>query len=189
MPDDDIRNLWQKQEQEPMQLSIEELRRKTAAFQKRIGRRNVREYLGVVFVVIAFSWMFFKNHETVPRIGFALIVLGALWIAFTLWKKGSVQVLPGDLGRADCISFHRRELERQRDLLRGIWKWYLGPLVPGMAIVVIAGILSAPADKRWFGEIYALFCVALFWGIGHMNQKAAKRIDGQIQELGGMEER
>ncbi len=183
MRDDELIHLWKKQEHEPMQFSIEELRRDSAAFQQRIGRRNRPEYVGVALVVIAFSWMFLRSHDATPRTGFALIIAGALYVAFTLWKKGSVQPLPGALGQADCISFHRRELERQRDLLMGIWKWYLGPLIPGMAILVIGGIANAPANTRWFSEIYAVFCVAIFAGIGRLNQKAAKKLDGQIQEL------
>jgi hypothetical protein len=47
--------------------------------------------------------------------------------------------LPAEMGREYGIAFYRRELEKQRDLLRGIWKWYLGPLIPGLALFVSLG--------------------------------------------------
>jgi hypothetical protein len=81
------------------------------------------------------------------------------------------------------LEFYRRELEKQRDLLQDIWKWYLGPLIPGMALLVIGAILNAPPERRWFPSAYALFCVALFWGIGQLNFRAARRINQQIEEL------
>jgi len=180
---DDFRNLWQNQEADEMKISITELRAKAAKFQNRIQRRNLREQLACLFVIIAFGWMFFKSPAAVPRIGFGLIVVGAIYVAWHLWAKGTPNALPSDIGSANCVEFYRRELEKQRDLLQDIWKWYLGPLIPGMAILVIGGILDAPPERRWFPSGYAVFCIALFWGIGQFNFRAARRLTQQMEEL------
>jgi hypothetical protein len=180
---DDLRNLWQKQEVEEMKISITELHAKASKFQNRIRRRNLREQVACLFVIIAFGLMFFKSPAAVPRIGFGLIVAGAVYIGWHLYAKATPKALPSDIGSANGLQFYRRELERQRDLLQDIWKWYLGPLIPGMALLVIWGVLTAPPARRWFPSAYAVFCVALFWAIGRLNLRAARRLSGQIDEL------
>jgi hypothetical protein len=180
---DDFRNLWQSQEVEEMKISITELRAKATAFETRIRRRNLREQVACLFVIVAFGWAFFKSPATVPRIGFGLFVAGAIYVAWHLRAKGTANALPADIGSANCLEFYRKELEKQRDLLQDIWKWYLGPLIPGMAILVVGGILNAPPDRRWFSSTYAVFCVALFWGIGQFNFRAARRLSQQIEDL------
>ncbi len=179
----DLRNIWQEQETEQMRIATDELRRKASAFQKRIGRRNLREYIGAGFVIPTFSWMFFKNPDPVARIGFGLTVIATCWIVYHLHKRGSAQAVPAELGASTYLQFHRRELERQRDLVGGIWRWYLGPLAPGMAILTISGILNSPPARRWFAIGYAVFAVLLFWGVGAMNQKAARKLDSKIAGL------
>jgi len=181
---DDLRHLWQKQEVEEMKMiSVDELRVKAAKFQSRIRWRNLREQAACLFVIAAFGAMSLKTSQTVPRIGFALIIAGAIYVAWHLQKWGSPKVLPADLGRANCVGFYRDELERQRNLLRSIWKWYLGPLIPGMSLLVIYGIWVAPPDRRWFPLSYAVAAGAFFWLIGWLNQRAARRLEGQIAEL------
>lgn len=180
---DELRNLWQNQEVEEMKMSIEELRAKAAKFQKRIQLRNVREYVACAFVIPSFGWAFIHIPQLVPRISFGLIIAGAVYVVWYLHTRGAVASLPSDMGRENCVTFHRRELERQRDLLRNIWKWYLGPLIPGLALYVIWSIIIAPPARRRFLEAYAVFCVALFWGIGWLNRRGARRLDRQIDEL------
>jgi hypothetical protein len=180
---DDLRNLWQKQEVEEVRISIDELRLKAAKFQSRIRWRNLREQAACLFVVALFGLMSLKTPQTVPRISFALIIVGAIYIAWHIQKWGSPKILPADLGRAKCARFYRDELERQCNLLRGIWKWYLGPLIPGISLLEIYGIWVAPSDRRWFPIAYAVAAAAFFWLVGWLNQRAARGLEVQIAEL------
>ena len=166
-----------------MTISIEELRAKAARFQRGIQWRNVREQVACGVVIIAFAAMAIRIPPTIPRISFGLIIAGALYIAWHLQVWGTARPLPSDMGRETCIDFHRRELERQRDLLRNVWKWYLGPLTPGLALFAIWCIVIAPPNRRWFPESYAAFCAAFFWGIGWLNRRAARALDRQIDDL------
>ncbi len=166
-----------------MKISTTELRAKASKFQNRIRRRNLREQMACLFVIVCFGWLLIKAPATLPRIGFGLIVAGAIYVAWHLRAKGTPNALPANIGNANCLDFYRRELEKQRDLLQDIWKWYLGPLIPGMAILVIGGILNAPPERRWFSSAYAVFCVVAFWGIGQFNFRAARRLIRQIEYI------
>jgi hypothetical protein len=180
---DELRDLWQKQGVEEVKISVDELRAKAAKFQSRIRWRNLREQAACLFVIAAFGAMSVKTPQTVPRIAFALIVAAAIYVAFHIRKWGSPKVLPADLGLANCVGFYRDELERQRNLLRSIWKWYLGPLIPGLSLFVIYRIWVAPPDRRWFPIAYAVAAAAFFGLIGWLNQRGARQLEGQIAEL------
>jgi hypothetical protein len=180
---DDPRNLWQSQEGEEMTISVDELRAKAAKFQSRIRWRNWREQAACLFVIVAFGAGFLKMPQIVPRISCALIVVGAIYIAWHIRRWGAPQSLPADMGRANCAGFYRGELARQRDLLRSVWKWYLGPMIPGLGLFVVYGIWIAPPGRRWFPVVYAVATAAFFWAIGWLNRRAARQLESQIAEL------
>ena len=180
---DEFRNVWQKQEVEEMKISVDELRAKAAKFHSRIRWRNLREQAACLVVVVSFGAMGLKSSQTIPRISFALIVAGAIYIAWHMQRRGAPKSLPADMGRANCVGFYRRELERQRDLLSSVWKWYLGPLIPGMALLIIYGLVIVAPGRRWFAIVYAVFAAVAFWVVGWMNQRAAQRLNSQIAEL------
>ena len=70
MPDEmnpnDPRNLWQGQEVEKVILTVDEVRRRSARFERRVHWRNVREYIAGVFV-IAFGTRAGLAHPRVAR--------------------------------------------------------------------------------------------------------------------------
>jgi hypothetical protein len=180
---DELRNLWQKQEVEEVRIPVDELRVKAAKFQSRIRWRNLREQAACLFVIAAFGAMSWKSPQTIPRIACALIAAAGIYVAWHIRKWGAPKVLPADLGRANCVRFYRDELERQYNLLRSIWKWYLGPMIPGMSLLVLYRIWVAPSGRRWFPMAYAVAAAAFFWLIGWLNQRAARQLQGQIAEL------
>ncbi|MBV8550323.1 MAG: hypothetical protein JOY54_03405 [Acidobacteriaceae bacterium] len=185
---DNMQQLWQDQEVEAMRIPIEEIRRRATAFQGKIQRRNLREYLACVVVIVGFTYLFTTIPEAGPRISFGLIIAGTIYVAWHLLTQGAASSVPADMGRVSCLEFHKRELERQRNLLGSVWRWYLGPLIPGIAAMIIGSIISSPPERRWFQYAFAAFAAALFWGIGDINKRAARRLDRQIEEIRSLEE-
>jgi hypothetical protein len=180
---DDPRTLWQSQKVEEMKLSIEELRAKAAKFRNRIRRRNVREQVAALVVLVLFGRYFWETPNTIERIGYVLVMAGTIYYMWHLAKWGAAKFLPVDMGRADCIQFYRGELERQRDLLRGVWKWAIGPIVPGVALIFIYAIATAQPAARWRPIVSVMVSAAIIVVIGWLNQRAARRLDGRIGEL------
>jgi hypothetical protein len=81
------------------------------------------------------------------------------------------------------LQFHRRELVRQRDLLRSVWLWYIGPFVPGI-VVFGMGVGSRHGTGTWWN---ALPFLCVFGGVMWANYRAARGLDRQIAELDRME--
>jgi Flp pilus assembly protein TadB len=178
VPPDNLKDLWQNQNVEPIVMSLEELRRKAAEFQKRIRHRNLREYVASGVVLVAFSYYLWRFPAM--RLACSLILAGTLYVMYQLHTKGAAKVVPESLALDTCLAFHQRELERQRDLSRDIWKWYLLPFVPGL-IAFVAAMLQSTGWIR--GLLSILFCAAVFYFGWRLNKRAADKLQRQIDEL------
>ena len=184
----DVRNVWQSQETEGAGMSLEEIRNKARTLQSKVGRRNRREYIAVVLVVLGYGFYIYHYHSFVIRLGSMLVIAGTLYVAYQLHKRASARELPEDCGFECCVDFHRRGLERQRDALGAVWSWYLGPLVPGLVVFFI-GTVFRPMPSRhgqhpWIALAISLtVCSLVFLLIGRLNRSAARGLQRQIDEL------
>lgn len=181
LPPDDLKNLWQSQSVEPVQMSLEEIRRKAEKFQRKIRHRNLREYGGAIIVLGGFSYYIWKFPAV--RLGSAMIIAATLYVVYQLHKRGSARTVPESMALGTSLDFHRRELERQRDLIRDVWKWYLLPFVPGLLAFIAVPLLDVPPDK-WIRVLpFILLFAAFFYGIWKLNQRGADKLQRQIDEL------
>jgi hypothetical protein len=178
---DDIRDVWQSQPVENTTMPLDEIRRSARRFEKRIQHRNLREYAGGAAGLAAFTYYLFKFDSLSIRAGSALIIAGMLSIMVQIYKRASPGKLPPDMALTESLQFHRRELERQRDLLRSVWRWYIGPVLPGL-LVFTAGTIPHHGSGRVFFVLVLFYAVVFGWIIW-LNHRAAQRLDRQIAEI------
>jgi hypothetical protein len=188
MPDEtnpkDPRNLWQGQEVEKVSMTLDEVRRRAARFERRIHNRNVREYVTGALVIAFFTAQLWRARgwQMIPTV---LLIAATIYVMFQLYRRGSARPLPADVGIRGSIEFHRLELERQRDALHDVWRWYLLPFVPGFASVLVFTGMDRGINSRLIGA--GIFFVLVFAGIWVLNEWAARKLDRRIQELRAME--
>jgi amino acid transporter len=176
-------------------MSVAEIRGKSNAFERNIRVRNAIEYSAAVIVLISFGYQAFVAPNIYMRAGSLLIVLGTLFVVYFLHTRGSAQNVPAELGLSASRDFHRASLERQRDLLRSVWRWYLLPFVPGMAInlfgfAVRDGVFlnqPSPVSQQGAGGlailILAVAMVVFFFFVNALNNRWAKKLQAQIDAL------
>lgn len=179
---DDLRRLWRTQPPQERPVTIEEVRRRDGVMKNRVNRRNLREYVAAVIVIVVVAVSMWRVPNATMRIGGALLVVGVLYVVYHLYRWGSVRTMPADLALQDSLAFHRSELVRQRDLLRSVWWWYLLPLFPGPAIIIVSRVMQRP-DQRLFLSVYSVIFLLLFVGGGLLNHRAAKKIQRRIDVL------
>src|SRR5450759_52396 len=185
LPDDDIRNVWQNQPLENKPMPIDEIRSKAQQSEKRINRRNLREYIGGAIGIAIFTFYLFKFPSPMARAGSLLIIAGIVFIMIQIYKRASPGRLPADLAPTASLEFHRRELVRQRDLLRSVLWWYIAPIIPGL---VVFGAGVTPRHAAGAGAVInAVPLVCLFGLILWANHRAAVRLDRKIAELDNLE--
>ena len=167
-------------------MSIAEVHAKASAFQSKIFWRNIREYAAAAIVVLFFGYRFACTADPFIRAGMALIIAGTCYLTWQLHVRGSSSELPSEAGLSSFIDFQRRQLIRQRDMLANIWSWYLGPLLPGL-VVLMAAVGHATAGRvphAWlFTALYIGIIVVVFGAIDLLNKHAARRLQLQIDEL------
>jgi len=189
-PPNDIRKLWHDQGEEPIKMSVDEIRRKAQKFDRKIRRRNGREYIAAAFVVAIFGYYIRHFHEWFLRIGSGLVIVGAVYMVLQLHRRGSAASEAADLGLTTGLAFYRKELERQRALLSSVWRWYLGPFVPGLTVITLGAAITNPARSPYawtFAGSYAGVVALAFWLVARLNQRAADKLQGQIDELNAAE--
>jgi len=167
-------------------MSIDQIRVNAGSFQRKIQARNVREYVAAIAVVVFCSFEVWRAGDLLVRIGFGLIIAGTFYMIWHLLSKGFWQPLPEDAGLSSCIEFQRRQLEQQRDLLSSVWRWYLGPMIPGMAVLLFAFGRANPGHLKHPALVVvpeAMFFVAVAVVIAMLNGSAARRLQRQIDEL------
>lgn len=185
-PLDRFQQLWQEQERQPMEVAVDRIARDAASFRRAIRRRNVREYAASAIVVVVFGAYAALADTVLYRVACAMIIAGTIHVAYYLRRHGSSE--PGELAACtvDHLASHRRQLERQRDLLASIWRWYLGPLVPGLVLFAVSLPFEQSRSGRsaWIGTAVVLSIgAAVFVGLARLNRMAARQLQRKIDAL------
>ena len=183
---DDLRNLWQCQNMEHTPMTLEQIREKARNYRRKMQWRNGVEYAAIAVTSVFFAWTMFQIPLAGMRVGAALCILGGWYVAYQLHRRAWPRMAPAALALATCTEFYRGELERQRDYLRGIWRWYLGPFVPGLACLVAAAGAANPGrlPRVWpFLAGYSLVIALAFFLIGRINLRAAAKLQRRIEDL------
>lgn len=170
-------------------MSLADIHVHAQRFQSRVRSRNMIEYVAAAFVISAFSWMAVSMPEPIVQVGAGLIVLGALYVCWQLYRLGRAATRSElTAGAQSWVAFHRAELTRQREALRTVWSWYLAPFLPGM-LVFLAGVSFTEANPAPFPARLGVFLAglgimaAVFAVIWLLNAVAAKRLEAEIAAL------
>lgn len=182
----DPRSVWQSQPVENTPMPLEELRRRAKQFEKRIGRRNLREYIAGGIVLIVFTVYLFLFKSPMARAGSLLTIAGDLFVMWQLYKRATPLTLPEDLALNASLQFYRRELVRQRDLLRSVWLWYIGPFIPG---AVVFGMGVKPKHGAGASPLNALPFFIVLGVVWWLNYRAARMLGRKIGEIEKLEDK
>jgi hypothetical protein len=185
--DFDPQRLWQSQTTEHAPMTIAEIHHKARAFESRVRRRNLIEYVGCALVIAGFLPVLLHPGSWLMQAGGALTILATLFVAWQLHRRASARP-PADGGEG-LASAYRQELIRQRDAVRQVAIWYEAPFVPGMTLLLLGRWFQAHAT-RWplaadhlIIALVGIVAVLVFAVIWLLNQRGADRLQKRIDEL------
>jgi hypothetical protein len=196
MPEDeDLRALWQSQPAAHPAISVAELVKREAKLARVVRFRNAREYVAAALVVGIFGAMAVRPPDlhltsTVPlRLASAAIVIAVVYVVVMVRRRGTSLPPPApDAPLAEHLGHHRASLVRQRDLLRNVWRWYLGPLAAGTLLFELAMAFTMPMKMtlatilvRWVRPLVLIAAFYVF--LGWANGRAARGLDAKIAAL------
>jgi hypothetical protein len=182
LDDRDLQALWQSQPPDGGGITPDEIRQMARRLEHKVARRNRREYVAAAIVVAVFGWQIFTMPSVTLRIGAGLTIAATIAVAFMLHLWGTARTLPSELALTSALEFHRVQLERQRDLLRSVWWWYLLPFVPGVLVLAIGHALAQP-ERTSRIIAWSVGMILLMVGGYALNRRAAARIQRRIDRL------
>jgi hypothetical protein len=135
----DIKALWQGAPEEIPPPDLAAVRKAAVRFQRRKALANAIEYLSAAVMAVIFAGFLIELDGVFIRLAAGL---GILWSLFYVWQRHRlITTRPVPENAAACLDFHRSELMRQREVVRGAWRWTLAPAA------VILGLMMF---SRWF---------------------------------------
>lgn len=183
MNDDELERLrarWTDQTVEAPVFSPEALAAASEALKRNVRNRNRREYAAVVVVVGVFTAYAWFLADPWMRAGSVWTVFAALWVGAVLRARGTP--LERDAA-ADGKAWLIAELERERDLLASVWRWYLGPFIPGLILFFVGPALrveTVVVGVALAGMVAGVVAVLAY--VGRLNQRAAAEIERTLRE-------
>jgi hypothetical protein len=184
--EEDLKYLWQSQDVPKTEIDMQALSLKANDFQRTIRRRNLGEYVAALLVTPVFVYTALNPGPLLTRIGAVLLVAGIGVMVTHIHLRGhaAAEEPPVDGPTERLVTWHRAELERQRQLLLRVPVWYVGPILPGGALFIGGFALEHP--EAWPMSLFALaFSSAIIGGILWANRAAARKLARQIAELDG----
>ena len=186
--DEDIRTLWQTQpKKENHVMSTEALTLMESKLTRKVRWRNLRETVAAGIVVVVFlayaGWLpGSSTGGALMRVASALTAMGAVLVITKLRRDGSpLPAPPAAAPTSDHLAHCRASLERQRDLLRGVPVWYLGPFIPGFVVFTIGAWLASPRHQPVVVTFLSGLAVAAFVLV--INRRGARKLQSAIDGL------
>jgi len=180
--DVDAQTLWQSQANGDAAMSLAEIRRRARRLERAVSVRNLLEYVAAAVVVAAFGVRMWREPSAVVRVSGVLVIAATVFVTHQLRRRGTAAQLPAELGVKHAIDFYRTQLERQRDLVQNVWRWYLLPFMPGLVGLQIGLAVSGQRPVATVVAQLAVICAA-FAVIHALNRLAARRLQQRIDRL------
>jgi hypothetical protein len=177
---DELRDAWADQPVELARLSPEAVRRKAQQLEARIrwGLRAI--VLLLAFLACGYASFLYFFPGTVHRFGASLTLVGFLYGAYDLYKRGPARrVHPGPVF-ATCAAY-RAELECQRDFCRRAWIRLIA-FAPGPVVFITGFVVPEYRPARAAMVATLLIAAPLAAGIP-LNRLAARKYQRDIDAL------
>ncbi len=133
--------LWQSASGDAQFSAPADCAKRVRKFEQRVQIRNLVEYVAGGFVAVLFTGLTIGaliKDELGIALASALILVG---IGVLLWnlhrRAGNLDRRPEDA----CIAHLRRQYHQQYSALSAVPRWYIGPLIPGIALFF--GVITA----------------------------------------------
>ncbi len=184
MNEDNLKSLWKNSSQkETISFNqykiVSEMNDKMIEFEKSIKKRNMREIIAAIVVIIFFSIQTIRYELFLQKLGAGLAVLAAVFIIFKLLHIQNSKkpiTLTGSI--KEQLQHSKDYLLREQKLLKSVLFWYVLPLMVPLFIITIGSDYPLGIQIA-----YLVFILGVSIFVYYINHKAAKKLDTQLLEL------
>ena len=190
LPGNDPKKIWQNQPTERIKMSLDEIRRKAQKLYAKARMAAIAWIAIGIFLSVAFGRASAGAREMLPRIGWGVLSLWGLYGAWQAYRW----IWPGRLAPGATLStsldFYRKELERQRDYGRQIWRRSgLAAAFLGVGLVVAPGMIQVVKTPRLLPNVAPFFVLLIVWLVSFLvlRKRNQQNLQREIDELNALE--
>jgi hypothetical protein len=177
--------LWQAQALDAPRISLAFVRQQSDALRRRTRIINAGNYVVTGAGMAYFAWKSAEFFSATPLLSAATVfwLAAALLATLLMRKRIASQQQPAEFGVLDALKFHRRQLERQRDARRGVWRWLPLLFVPGHVMLFMSFFVEVKPIPWKYVVFDAVLIVFGTWIAIAMNARGARRVQKEIDAL------
>lgn len=187
----DPQQIWQNQPTEALKMSATVLRRKAIKRQSKARFEALSRIIIGIILCFFFAWSFARAHNMLARMGWGLLSLCGMYIAYHAYKW----IWPGDLPKeapiSTCLEFYRRALERRRDFQRRWWQSGLPFfLLLGMVMAGLGTGARNAALQHPFLNALPFFLILAAWAVTFLLMRkklGPENLQREIEDLRAFE--
>jgi hypothetical protein len=191
LPGDGPKKIWLSQPTETPTMTLKLIQQRS----RDLHAKTRRKLLGTLAGPLAASFFYaFGMKEFAPlrqvlQPPFALALAWSLAGLYILNRGMWSAVVPGDAGLSTGLEFCRREVERQRNLLRRVLLWSFGPVLLAIGTLILALSLVGTRDRGIFPNGLPFLILIVVWIVGYfiVRLRDQRELQREIDELNNIE--
>lgn len=181
------KDVWLKQPTEVPVMTMKLIQQRSRELRARTRRRLLGTLAGPLAAGLfgVYSMVVFAQLRPVLQPLFALALVWSLAGLYFLNRGMWTEVMPGDAG----LGFCRRELERQRDLVRRVLLWTFGPMMLTIGTFVFALVMVSTEARGLFPNGLPFLILVGVWIVAYfvIRVREQRGLEREIAELNEIE--
>jgi hypothetical protein len=187
LPGDGPKNIWLNQRTEAPTMTLKLIQQRSRDLRAKTRRKLLGTLAGPLAASLfyGFGMKEFAPLRQVlqPLFAFALAwsLAGLYFLNRGMWSA----VMPGDAGLSTGLEFCRREIERQRDLLRRVLVWSFGPVLLAIGTFILALAMVGTRELGIFPNGLPFLILVVVWIVGYfiVRLREQRELQCEIDEL------
>lgn len=181
--DDDLTTLWRNDDEPGPQVDVRGIRKSNRTFRRQIALRNGVELFAAGVVVAWFGARAVATDDPWAALAFGLCSLGGLIVGGLIWWRGDSPEAEPEDSLAAFVDEHRAALLYQARLLETVPLWYIGPLLPGLGLLLFLRT-PAPGEDGFGTGLMVIACnIAFLAFVIAINRSAARQMRRKAEAL------
>jgi hypothetical protein len=191
LPGDSPENIWLNQRTNVPAMTLKLIQQRSRDLRDKTRRKLLGTLAGPL--AAGFFYAFgVKEFATVRQVLHPLFAFALAWSLAGLYflNRGMWSaVMPGDAGLSTGLEFCRREVERQRDLLRRVLLWSLGPVMLAIGTFILALAMVGTKDRGIFPNGLPFLVLVVLWVVAYfvLRWREQRELEREIDELNDVE--
>jgi hypothetical protein len=195
MPDDSLGNgiktVWLNQPTETHPMTSRLIEQRSRELRTKTRRKLIGTLAGPLAAGIfyAYSMKEFAGLRQALQLPFAFALIWSLAGLYFLNRGMWSAVTPTNVGLSTGLEFCRREIGRQRDLVRGLLVWSFGPVIMAIGTFIVALAIASTRERGIFPNGLPFLTLLVVWIVSWfvIRLREQRGLQREIDELNDIE--